>query len=244
MPGPIKIFFRRIRLAAYLKLNGGRFLYHGIPVSIPDAVTFSVKKHVMRGTYEEPERRLVERHLDPALPVVELGGSLGILSAYVNRRLSPGIPLTIVEGNGALIETCRQNAVSTRPEGPVHVVHAAIAYGMDNVSFSMSSNTLGNRIKAQAGEGTVLVPARPLSSLIDERARGGYTLIMDIEGGEFDVMEQDPAALAGCHLAIIEIHPDYFRARGRSETDFLKLAEEAGLKPIDRIGQSIAFAKA
>ncbi|MGE0233298.1 MAG: FkbM family methyltransferase [Flavobacteriaceae bacterium] len=242
---PIRDGLRRIRLARYLARNGGRFVYHGIRVSIPPEVNFAMKKQVMRGSYEEPERQLIERHLDPSLPVIELGGSLGILSAYVNRMLRPGVRYTIVEGNGALIETCRENAASTRPDGPLTVIHAACAYGGDTVTFTESQNTLGNRVDSRArdGETLVSVPARTLSSLTGEETKGGYTLIMDIEGGELDVMEQDGGAFADCRLAIVEIHPGAFRERGRSESDFLKLAARAGLQPIERLGASIAFAR-
>ena len=215
---PIRDGIRSLRLARYLSRHGGRFDFHGIPVTIPRQVNFAMKRQVMNGTYEEPERQLVERHLNPNLPVIELGGSLGILSAYVNRMLAPGVPYTIVEGNGALIETCRENAASTRPDGPLSVIHAACAYGGDTVTFTQSQNTLGNRVdtQAKAGERLIRVPARTLSSLAGEQTKGGYTLIMDIEGGELDVMEKDGGAFAQCRLAIIEIHPGAFGERGSS----------------------------
>lgn len=241
MRKPFREALRKARLAHYFGRTGGKFEFHGIAVDIPDRVNFAIKKQVMRGSYEEPERVLIERYINPDLPVVELGGSLGIISAFVNARLSPGVHYLIVEGNGDIIDTCRDNARSTRPHGPLTVLHAACAYGSDSVNFTRSTNTLGNRIEYHTIENSVPVPARTLSSLVDEEAREGYTLIMDIEGGEFDVLEQDASAFDGCQLAIIEIHPDAFEARGRTESDFMALAEMARLKPVDRIADTLAF---
>ena len=37
--------------------------------------------------YEKEEREAVKRFLDPGLPVIELGGSLGVVSCVINKKL-------------------------------------------------------------------------------------------------------------------------------------------------------------
>lgn len=245
MAGPIKEMLRRWRLAYYLSRHGGVFRYHGLPITVPDDVKFALKKQLMRGQYEEPERGLISRHLDPRLPVVELGGSLGIVSAYVGSLLMPEPSYTIVEANPRILDTCRANAASTRPDAPLSVIHAAIAYDTDSVTFTTSDNTQGNHIAAPGTPGTMTVPAMTLSSVVAGHVGDSdYTLIMDIEGAEMAVMAKDGDAFARCALAVIEVHPRVFAARGESLDQFMALAKKAGMRLIDRDGDSLAFARA
>ena len=244
-PGPFKRLSRRLRLAFYHWRHGPGFTYHGIPISIPDEIPFGMKRRVIRGRYEEPERRLVERFLDRAQPVIEVGGSLGVLSAYIGHRLLPHVPYVIVEANSRIVETCRANARAGRgPDGQVTVVNAALAYGASEVSFPVDDNIHGNRLGSD-GPDMVTVPAHTLSDLrtMLGSPAGSFTLVMDIEGYEFDAFENDREALAACTLAIVETHPSLFSERGKTLEDFLDLVRSSGFEVLARDGESFAFGR-
>src|SRR5262245_7643009 len=50
-------------------------------------VSDSLRYLLLSGKHEAPERTLVRRWLDPALPVVECGGSIGVVSCITNALL-------------------------------------------------------------------------------------------------------------------------------------------------------------
>lgn len=239
-----KSLSRRARLAWYHWRHGPGFRYHGLPISLPDEIPYGIKRQLMKGTYEEPERRLVERFVDPTLPLIEVGGSLGVLSAFIGRKLEPHTSYLIVEANSRIVETCRANARTGRgPDGRVAVVNAAMAYGTSEVSFPVEDNVHGNRL-GSTGAHMVTVPARTLSDLRAELGEPGpFTLVMDIEGYEFDVFERDGESLRACALAIVETHPGLFAERGRSLDEFLGLVRSLGFAILAQDGVSYAFGR-
>ena len=245
---PLKDLSRRLRLALYHWRHGPGFTYHGIPIAIPDEIPFSIKRQLMERRYEEPERRLVERFLDPALPLVEVGGSLGVLSAYIGRRLLPEAPYLVVEANSRIVETCRANARTGRgPDGRLTVMNCALAYGASEVSFPVSDNIHGNRLGSVSGARPqmITVPAHTLADLrrlLDQRP-GPFSLVMDIEGYEYDVFGNDGATLKDCALAIVETHPPLFAERGKTLEDFLDLVRGNGFEILARDGASFAFGR-
>jgi FkbM family methyltransferase len=226
---------RRVRhsvleaLGATYELDGTRFT---LPSWADD-----IKRNVKRGNYEAAERRLVIEHLDGQLPVVELGGSFGIVSGVIGRNIGAATPQLIVEANPLLVDYCRANAMAPRaPNAPVTVVNAAIAYGSGEVvEFLQSDAFLGSRLAVPGETGAIRVPAITLSQLLAAHLPDqDYELVCDIEGAEFDLLMHDAAALKRCALAIVELHPDAFASKGSSEDAFLAMLSDAGFTLVAR----------
>lgn len=233
---------RTLRMAWYHLLNGPNFSYHGVPVKLPAKTPYPFKRDIIRQVYEEPERRLIEKYLNPKIPVVELGGSLGIVSAYVSSKLSDETPFIIVEANSSILDVCEMNANWRARSNPARLLHAAIAYECETVSFASSENVHLSAIASERVPGSESVPAATVSDVLSQiSGKQSFTLIMDIEGMEYDVLEREPKVFANCDLAIIEFHPDKFAARGKSVDDFFYLAKSCGLKVLETDGQSAAF---
>lgn len=234
--------YRRLRqgvqeaFGATYELDGARFT---LPSWADD-----IKRNIKRGHYEAAERRLVLQHLRSDLPVVELGGSFGIVSGVIARRLAPTTPHIIVEANPLLTDYCRANATAPRGSGaPVTVINAAIAYGVGaEVSFLQSGGFLGSRLALDGDSGTIRVPALRLSALLAQHVPGqDYQLVCDIEGGELDMLIHDRDALQPCRSAMVEMHADVFAARGTSEAGFITLLEAADLSVRERV-DNVVFA--
>lgn len=195
-----------------------------------------VKRNILRGTYEAPELRLLARWIGGDRPVVELGGAFGVISAATATRLAPGVAHVVVEANPLLVDYCRRNATSPRGSGaPTVVVSAAVAYGRDRAPFVQSDAFLGSRLALAEEGGTVDVATITLSQILEtNRIELPYDLVCDIEGAELEVLRHDADALAGCRIALIELHPDVFAANGSSEAGFLHLLDIAGFEVVDR----------
>jgi FkbM family methyltransferase len=244
MARKLKQLSRNLRLGLYKLRHGKKFDYHSIKVIIPDHIPFTFKRQVMRGNYEEAERSLVDAYLDPSLPVIELGGSLGILSAYIATKLAPSTPYWVVEANPDVVGICTENARSRPRSVPVQIHNYAIAYGAETVSFAKSENVHISRLGSADLPGNIEIAARTLQQIVSAmKADGGFSLVMDIEGGEFDVFENDAAAFKACHLAIVETHPHIFEQQGRSSAGFLELVAQAGMKVLDRRENTLALVR-
>jgi FkbM family methyltransferase len=231
--------WRRLRQAVQ-EWAGATYELDGVRFTLPSWAD-DVKRNILKGRYEEPERRLVAKWLDPACPVVELGGAFGIVSGVVGAQLAAGTPHVVVEANPALVEFCRSNAAAARPAGaPVTVIGAAIAYGGNGYAeFWPSDAFLGSRLARRGEAGTIRVPATSLGSVLASTGLGEYTLVCDIEGAELDLVGNEANLLARCRLAIFELHPDAFADKGSSEDEFIGLLAGAGLDVVDRDGNVI-----
>jgi FkbM family methyltransferase len=233
---------RRVRQSVQEAL-GATYELDGCSFTLPSWAD-DIKRNIRRGNYEAAERRLVVTQLHGERPVVELGGSFGIVSGVIGAQLAADTPHVIIEANPLLIEYCRQNAAAERPPGaPVTVINAAISYqGKAEVEFFQSGAFLGSRLARSDETGTIRVPAITLSQVLARHLPDrDFELVCDIEGAELDLFEHDAPSLRRCRLAIIELHPDFFAEKGSSEEAFLGLLVNAGLELQDR-DENVIFA--
>lgn len=237
-------FTRWARIRMHHARYGEGFPFHGRRVHVPDWTDWTIKRELMRGTYEAPERALFDRCFRPDLPVVELGGSIGVLSSYVASRLNANTRYVIVEANPHVIPVTRQNVREREDELDIHIVNAAVAYGSERVEFAANLDFLASRIATKAEEHSVSVEAITLGDVLREYdISGDYIAIIDIEGTEYDVFENDMKALQQAAVVIVETHPSIFEENGRELGTLLQRAEAAGLKVEKRIADSFAFVR-
>ena len=154
--------------------------------------------------YEIEERRAIARVLDPELPVVEFGGSIGVVACITNRRLRHPGRHVVVEANGDLIPLLEQNR--RRNRAGFTVLHRAVAYGTREVRFQLD-DFLSGRVQDSPGP-AVRVPTVCLREIVDEFGFARCTLICDIEGEEIELVRREKDVLHDRVVTlIIETHP-------------------------------------
>jgi FkbM family methyltransferase len=155
------------------------------------------------GIYESAEIRFVRRYLRPDLNVVELGASLGVVSAEVSMRQERGRRIC-VEANPALVPLLRRNVAANSRRGGEIVLNRAVDYsGRGTIRFVRGETSAGGRTAAVSrlltgAEKWDEVEAVTLSQLLDEFDVGPYALVSDVEGSEAGFISYDAAALAPC----------------------------------------------
>jgi FkbM family methyltransferase len=161
------------------------------------------RAHVVLGLRERAELRFVIRWLPSDADVVDLGASIGTVGARAVKRLAPGQRYVGVEMVPWAAEIVTRNLRRHAPPNvSVTVVNAAICSAYQTVGIYHP----GRLAAAGAMPGTE-VAATTLSKVIaDFGIRDGYTLLMDIEGSECDVLTNDAPALEGCSMMIVELH--------------------------------------
>lgn len=210
----IRDFFRRRRVAHHIAQHGWVFQFHGVKVEIPEGSEMAVANALIRRKYEAEEARLIETYMPADRPVLELGGSLGIVSGLIGKILNAGVPHLIVEANPNLIDICTLNARAHRDSASCTVLCKAVAYNGPTAKLAINKNPHSSMLSANSGSGIgpeaqiVEVEATTLAELW--RGMGappGFTLICDIEGAEIAMVDHDADTLAHAELVVMELHP-------------------------------------
>ena len=201
------------------------------------AITTGSKSKFMFNRYERPEREAVRRFVDPTLPVVEFGGSIGVISCLTNRRLIAPERHVVVEANPALVPLLLSNRERNRCR--FAVLPRIVAYGTDHASFYADSANfvIGSSIptEGRSSANTTEVQTIDLRSILDEYQFDRCTLVCDIEGGESDLVRYESDVLRErVGTLILEVHE---LCIGRLRVDEL-LAE------ISKLGFEVVFSEA
>lgn len=172
--------------------------------------TPAIHASIFWGFYESAEIRLINKFLKPDLPVIELGGSLGIVSSFILRKLNVKSSLTVVEANAFLLPTIEKNIKRHNHKNiPTTLIQKAIAYSNAFVYMGITDDNTTSRICGSDQFGT-LVEAIELNSITPEKP---YALVCDIEGAEAALLQEDKAALKNCFQLFIELHETTYKGR-------------------------------
>jgi len=206
--GPLRAFWEKEapwHLGKFVERTGNMVRLDGCQLDVSSA-TFSTFQRgcLWLSRHEEPERIAVVRFLDPALPVIELGASTGMLSCLINRRLRQPDAHVAVEANPDLISVLQSNRALNGCS--FAVVHAAVAYDRRSIGFARGEDHLAGQADAHAAlEGTI--ETTTLGRLLDRFEFERATLVCDIEGMEIDMWRQEGDTLAQRIVwLIVELH--------------------------------------
>jgi FkbM family methyltransferase len=194
---------------------------------------FTIPKHLstmeMRGkffadSYELPERTLSTRHLKPTDTVLELGASLGVVSCSINKTLENRSAHVAIEANPLLIPTLQNNRDTNGAK--FHVINAVLSN--KEVAYISTDRVMDSNSVSDTG---VKVDTISVSEIENKTKLIFNALIMDIEGGEYDVVSENSLLLKRLRLAIIEFHPWLLSEKRVSE--IRSALTGAGLRKVD-----------
>lgn len=224
--------------------KGNKYLLDGATYCVGPHAPYQVRKALRRGIYEQSERNLVKKWLPKNLPVIELGGSYGIVSNTIRCHINADQVLTIVEANPALIPFGKMNVALENTSDNVVFINAAVTHSSEKeVPFSVTTSVLNSSISTE-NESTIQVPAISLNSILESQfVDESYSLICDIEGEEFEVFENNHDVLSKCHIAIIEIHPAVFYEKGKTVSEFYQHLISIGFEIVDEDANVIVAKK-
>ncbi len=227
LPMSLKEFFKTIKRKFRVELvemsdNKIRLAGCTFDVDFPE-ISQKMKASLYKQAYERPERDLYQKNSPPSLPLIELGGCIGVLSCFINKNSATPREHVVVEANPDLLPILRRN----RELNQAHfdIVHAAIAYGSETIRFPVNDEILASSIH-RTGQRSVQVPTQTLKSLCKNYEFDQFNLIVDIEGSEWELIkhEMDLLCSRGKWL-MIELHDHIL---GQSQTKELQKRLEAG----------------
>jgi len=172
-----------------------------LPLAHP-LITPPIRRDIYFGDYERKELDLIERRLAPGDTVMEIGAGIGFLSAYC-ARIVGGERVHAYEANPALLpiieEVHRRNRVRPR------VVHALLGRGEGEREFFVEPDFWASSLVRRSPQARA-VRIRQLDLDSELRRVAPTFLIVDVEGGEFDLLRE--ADLGGVSKLCMEVHPD------------------------------------
>ena len=195
------------------------------------------KDAMLANTYELAERRAIVRYLRRDLPVVELGGSIGVVACVTNKLLIDRTAHIVVEANPLAIPHLERNRRLNRCQ--FEIKNSAIAYGSRTITFRPSSNMCGNSVTAVGDESPVTVPTARLGDLVRDRGFTRFSLVCDIEGVEYELVRNEADALQTADTIIMETHG---RLIGEEKLNFMMTRlQELGFRVIEETGYVVVL---
>lgn len=172
--------------------------------SIPFELTnFKFRGLFATNIYEKEERKYLQQFLQSQARVLELGGCLGIISCLTNSLLRDKKKHVVLEANINLITHINKNRQKNNCS--FQVENCIISKKEDNDFYISDIIVVSSNKKKTNNKTTVKgVTIEYLEKKYDIQFD---TLIMDIEGGEFEVLTENKKALSKFKKLFIEFHP-------------------------------------
>jgi len=211
---------------------------HGVTIDLAcDGIPYGVAKSIKTGSYEGTERRFVQRYVKGHRPVIELGTGIGYVSCLINERLEGDVKQVSVEANADLIPIAERTKQLNG--AGFTIVNEAYAPDRDDVEFVIDEIfPWSSRHVTPAPEILTSIQATSLRELCTSHGLETFTLVADVEGAEFDMIEHELDLLqAQCDLIIMELHD----IDGESPIDLTTRLENAGFSEIDRDEDVLVF---
>jgi FkbM family methyltransferase len=221
-----------LRLQAMAKGNKKQVRLGNCIFNLEGVADDSTRMELITNSYEAPERRAIARHLRRQIPVVELGGSMGVVACTTNKLLLKPTAHLVVEANPLVIPLLELNRAVNRCH--FEIVNRAIAYGTGSVTFRPSTNVAGSSLARPGAEAPVTVETAQLGKLVRDRGFESFTLVCDIEGVEYDLVCHEADILKRADTIIMETHSRYIGEEKLHQ--MMTKLEQLGFNLIETIG--------
>lgn len=178
--------------------------YDGIAMDVgADLVSYEIYQLMVEGWYERQEATMVRRYLPSDVDVVELGAGLGYVSCVIDDVLSPDRTHLAVEPNPAVVR--RLEKTKELNDASYVIREGAYSAADDTVDLDLEGEYWEKGThRSQGGEN---VPAWNLRQLCDSHELSTFSLVMDVEGAEYELFLSELDLLeARCPLLIVEFH--------------------------------------
>jgi FkbM family methyltransferase len=154
------------------------------------------------GRYESQEADAVQTLLKPGDIYFELGAGVGFTSTLAYRIIQDPLRIHAFEANPGLIGVIRATWAANDADGQVY--NWLLGKGQGSREFNIAKAFWASSAHVDYGHGrTITVPQRDFVQVL-ERKRGTFVM-MDIEGGEGDLLDQTLPPLV--RTIVAEYHP-------------------------------------
>ncbi|MDX2301820.1 MAG: FkbM family methyltransferase [Microscillaceae bacterium] len=176
----------------------------GLRFQIPfEMTTRSFRSRFFWDVYENKERKYLQQYLSREASVLELGACLGVVSCVTNSLLAHPERHVVLEANPKLIPWIVKNKIQNNC---AFAVENTIISQREAVDFYLHPMIIAGNTQRITPE-KVTIKGVGIEYLEQKYGLQFDTLMMDIEGGELEFLEQNQAFLQRAQSVFMEIHP-------------------------------------
>ncbi|MEK7563579.1 MAG: FkbM family methyltransferase [Patescibacteria group bacterium] len=200
-----KSWWRQHFVGYCIELLGNSWKLDGLRFSLNDpSIARKLKSRFFWGTYENKERRLVRKHLPRDLPVIEGGGSIGVVSCVMNSLLKHPEDHVVIEANPRLIGILTKNRDQNGCK--FEIINAAVDQSGKDITFYLHEKFVGGSAQRKT-ETPVTVPSINIKDILEKKGWKKASLVLDIEGAEIDLIDKEADVLQKLiAVLIVEMH--------------------------------------
>lgn len=174
-------------------------------VHLPPHSPKEIKAGIFWGLYEYQERFFISNYLPRIYDTIELGASLGIVTRTILSRLDFDRRLVSVEPNHALREYWLKNTARHSIDFPSVVLDNALVCYSSTDGFSPGRDNLTGRALPSFSDTSI--PKTTLGEISRKFSlRQPFSLVMDVEGMEFDILRHEAPFIRRCAFVCAELH--------------------------------------
>lgn len=197
-------------------------------------ISNTTKASIFWRTYESAEIRFVKKYLSGERDVIEVGASLGVVSAFIIDKIKMGFSFYTVEANPLLINIIERNIININPTIKRKIFNKCINYKSKTAFFKIESDNLVSKINENIG---LAIETITIEKIIEEEKIRSFDLVCDIEGAEIDLIANiNIESLKKCRTVIIELHDTYYENTWYNQDQILEIWKNKGFSLIDNYG--------
>lgn len=237
--GLFKWFFfeAKIRLLGLLvAISGNVVKINGLRIYVDTPALSLVEKGLLHlGIYEREEINAATKYLSPSIPIIELGGFIGVLSCITNKMLHNPNNHIVVEPNPQVYPLLIKNR--NENECKFQFLNYALSYEQNAANFYLAG--MMSSLKP-VSVSYIKVSPISLGNILRDHDFVRASLICDIEGGEVDLIGKEIDKLMNhIELLIIELHPSI---AGSEKIDQALIAlKKANFQQLEKNGYTYVF---
>lgn len=213
---------------------------NGLSFVVPRELTNRISRgYFAVGDIETDEQYLVRKYVAPQATVLELGANLGVVSSAINRLLIHPENQVVVEANPTIIPYLEENKQHNRCS---FIIENCIVSKQKETAFFFGTSISSGGIVDKNSAGTqesVMVPGIAFPGLQAKHQLTFDTLVMDIEGAEYELLREISDHLKQFRLIIFEQHPTILSNSQLKEIN--TLLEQNGLSLVDESGDTVVW---
>jgi FkbM family methyltransferase len=196
---------------------------------------FSLKQRLENNLWEKEEITLLTEYLKPTDSVLELGACIGFLGVFSNKMIG-GNKHTLIEANPKMLKVINKNRELNN--STFDVVNCMIGDPTkESGKFHVSDFILGSSQYLNT-KNEIKIEVKPLSDFSSDH----NFIIVDIEGGEYNLVNDSISELAKFSKLLIEFH-DFFGFTIDDRDKALATLNSVGFKVEENMGNTYMLTK-
>lgn len=205
---------RAIKFVWYTLTHPDVVVIEGVKINIQhDQITDEVRRHFYTGSYEGDEIRVVKDLINKNDIVVEVGAGIGFVSAYVAMKIGSD-RVYAFEANPFMIEKIQENYVLNNVAP--HISNLFLAKEEGKRDFFIDKNFWSSSSIQRKERSTTRIEVETVDVNQVLNKINPTVLIMDIEGGEEELIPLINFKDSSINKIMIELHPGIIGKRNAS----------------------------